>query len=365
MCIFDSIGVCRNTEIYKWDGNVVKSSRTFLPISPDKTTQISAVESAIDEEISLVTRSHPELDAWCSGGIDSSTIAYLHNIKGRKAELLTLSYGQALIASYGEGEIPHARTMATACGMPLRTVEMEEELFKKVHTSFVTGHHSPVIDTCLLAKYALASATRKAAVTGEGGDPIFGGVKNDFVSYYRYRNPSVSIGQIYSLSHKRFGPNLPDIMVRGSELNQFSAEYFQNLFELYPGDLIRQLFYLNTFEKQGGMIFPESYYPTKRSGVRIFHPLTSRRVYEVAFSLTDEKRYVYPNGKLVLESLYRDKLPSSIVNREKSGTQIPLRAYLSALPRSIFKLDSLRSLEFIREDFLDAATDGRLTIDKE
>jgi asparagine synthetase B (glutamine-hydrolysing) len=224
MCIFDSIGVCRNTEIYKWDGNVVKSSRTFLPILPDKTTHISAVESAIDEEISLVTRSHPELDAWCSGGIDSSTIAYLHNIKGRKAELLTLSYGQALIASYGEGEIPHARTMATACGMPLRTVEMEEELFKKVHTSFVTGHHSPVIDTCLLAKYALASATRKAAVTGEGGDPIFGGVKNDFVSYYQYRNPNVPIGQIYSLSHKRFGPNLPDIMVRGSELNQFSAE---------------------------------------------------------------------------------------------------------------------------------------------
>jgi asparagine synthetase B (glutamine-hydrolysing) len=364
MCLYDGIQVCRNATIYEWDGQSVLPKRVFSPISPDSTIEIDAVGRAVETEVTSLASRYPMLDTWCSGGIDSSTIAMLHNTKGRTSELLTLSYGQSLIDDYGEGEIPHARTMAQACDMPLRTVEMDEDLFKDVHASFVRGHHSPAIDTCLLAKYALATATRAVAVTGEGGDPVFGGVKNDFISYYHHRHPDTPIGHIYSLSHKRFGPALAEILVRGRDLSQYADDYFQSIVSMYPGDLTRQLFYLNTFEKQGGMIFPESYYPAKRSAIRVFHPLTSRRVYEAAFTLTDEKRYVYPNGKLVLTGLYRDKLPQSIVNREKSGTQIPLRAYLASLPSSVWRFESLRSTKFFRDDFLDSSLDGRLTIDK-
>jgi asparagine synthetase B (glutamine-hydrolysing) len=365
MCIFESIQVCCNASIYEWDGRSTTHISVFSEIAPDIHADISIVGSALESEAAQIAGENPQLDTWCSGGIDSSTIALLYNSGRRKSELLTLSYGQSLVEVFGEGEVPHARAMANACRVPLRTVDLGEEMFRNIHALFVAGHHGPVIDTCLLAKYALASSTRSAAVTGEGGDPVFGGVKNDFVTFYRHQHPKVPIGEIYNLSHKRFGPYLANIMVRGQELNRFASEYFESLFAKYPGELIRQLFYLNTFEKQGGMIFPESYYPAKRSGIRLFHPLTSSRVYQAAFSLTDDKRYVYPSGKLVLTKLYRERLPRSIVNREKSGTQIPLRAYLAAMPVEAFKFECLRSLPMMNTDHLDAVIDGRLTVDKD
>lgn len=365
MCVFDPIGVCRNAAIYEWHQGRVRSDDIFEEVVPRPEIDVDVVGMAIEAEVSQIANRHERIDVWCSGGIDSSTLAYLHNINGRHSDILTLSYGASLIEEFGEGEIPHARVTADACGVPLRMVDMDEIAFLGVHQSFVSGHHSPAIDTCLLAKYALANATSQVAVTGEGGDPVFGGVKNDFVTFYHHQHPSVPLGRIYSLAHKRFGPHLGQILKRGDELNAWADRYFDSLMDRYPGDLTRKLFYLNTFEKQGGMIFPESYYPTKRQKVQIYHPLTSRRVYEAAFSLTDEKRYVYPQGKLVLASLYRDKVPRSIIEREKSGTQVPLRGYLAAMPQQYFEFETLRTLSIFQDEFLDRFSLGQMTIEED
>jgi len=112
--------------------------------------------------------------------------------------------------------------------------------------------------------------------------------------------------------------------------------YFRDVWATYPGDEVRKLFYLNTLLKQGGMIFPQSYYACKQYGISARHPLSSLAVYRAAFSLPDDVRYIYPTGKLALLKLYQNRLPKQIIHRKKVGTHMPMRHYLSNLPSKYF-----------------------------
>lgn len=147
-------------------------------------------------------------------------------------------------------------------------------------------------------KYALSANTNTIALTGEGGDPIFSGTKNNFVSFMRAWRPEMAMGWIYALSHLRYGLHFNNLFKNDSELQDYMTAYLQGLIDRYPGSLVRKLLYMNTFIKQGSLIFLESYYGAKQYGIQIRHPLASLPVYETSFKLPEELKYVYPNGKI-------------------------------------------------------------------
>ncbi len=352
MTLYDEITSCKNVTIYHFKLNKISEENVFQPIEEIAGHHINEVEKCISEEASKLIKQHSHFDVWCSGGIDSSIMAYCFTRNQSKADILTLGYDDETKAKFGDGEIQYAREIAEHCQSPLRYAQLSPDSFVRLHKQFTEGHISPVIDTCVIAKYALASATHHTAITGEGGDPVFGGVKNTNVIFTLAQHPRLSHGWVYAHAHCRFFDRLNEIFINGKDLSDYVIEYLEKKIALYPGGILRKLFYLNTIEKQGGMIFPQSYYPEKRYGISAHHPLTNLSVYRSAFQLNDNQRYIYPDGKLVLSGLFKNKIPKTIIKRKKSGTVIPLKSFVENMPATYADIENLGGAGFFNEAIL-------------
>ena len=358
--IFEQLHVCENVSLYHWKAGVIRRESLFEPISEDDRFPLAELGACIEAEVVKCAAMSQEIDVWCSGGIDSSVMAHCFNSQGRKADLLTLGYGEEITSIYGDGEIRFVKEMQQRCGAPIRYAELDWATYRASYDDFTHHHLSPVIDPYVPAKYALAAATRNLAITGEGGDPLFAGVKNNMVLYVQERMPTLPFGWLYALSHHRFAEQLEEIFVHGTELKSFVSDYFERQFNLYPGSTLRRLFYMNTLGKQGGLIFPTEHYAAGRYGIQCRHPLTALSVYNAAFRLTDDKKYRYPLGKLALIDLYRNHLPTSIMQRKKSGTRLSLNYYVERLIPGRAEFPALAETALFRPEFLARMADPEM-----
>jgi len=349
----NEISSCRNAARYQFRQGKIHVENIFTPIEPVPGQSLSELALSIEDEVRRCAAESDGIDVWCSGGLDSSILAHCMAKAAPGTELLTLGYSDDVVALYGDGETRFVREMAEHCRSKLRYTTLDHKLYNDIYARFAAEHIGPVIDYCAPAKDVLARATRKLAITGEGGDPLFSGVKNNSVLYLQQQKPDFSLGWIYMTAHNRLSKKLPGILAHGRALQDFAVQYFEQLMDRYPGDLVRKLFYLNTFEKQGGMIFPTAYYAAKRYAIQVRHPLTSLGVYNAAFRLPDSSKYRYPLGKLALIDLYKNKLPPAITERKKSGTRLYLDYYVARLPAHCKDLSLLRETGLFNEQFLD------------
>ena len=351
MTLHNEIKTCRNASLYHWKAGQITSESTFAPVAPDPRFPLAELGARIDAGIEEILETGKPVDVWCSGGLDSSIVATVFGRHGNGAELLTLTYDELLQSD--ASELRFAEDLSKHLGATLRHAPLTRENFCDTFREYASTHIGPAVDYVVPLKYALAKATRRIGVTGEGGDPLFSGAKNNFIVYLRGRHRELSLGKVYAMAHKRLYECVPEILKHGAELSGFVDSYLGKILDSYPGDLLRKLFYVNTLEKQGGMIFPKNYYAGRSYRVEVFHPLTALEVYRAAFSLPDERKYVYPSGKLALIELYKNELPKVIVDRRKSGTRLPLEAYVSYLVESGMDLDILKDTGFFREEKLD------------
>jgi len=343
---------CRAAGFYTWSAGSVRFTRQFEPVEIDEKASVNDLGEAIEREISSLAAQAPAIDVWCSGGLDSSIMAVRFNSDGRRADLLTLAYGREIHERFGDGERRFAGDVARACGARLRDVELTCRKFEEMHETFVRSHNGPVIDTPLPPKYALAEASRSLAVTGEGGDNFFGGVKNTRMVYGHHRDPSIPLGWLYALAHERFAGSLKWIFRNGDALTEYVRSYCEGIVSSYPGPLVRKLFYLNALEKLSGLIFAESYFPGRLYGVKVRHPLAALSVYRQAFRLPDRRKFLYPENKIALKELYGAQVPQSVLKRRKAGTQLPRLHYLQSLSPDKFDFSALSETGFFSESFL-------------
>jgi asparagine synthetase B (glutamine-hydrolysing) len=357
MSLFREVVNCKATGCYRWTGGrEVDRIDWFEPIAIRAGESVEEVGAAIRSEVERYARESQQIDIWCSGGLDSSIMAMLFNESGRRAEILTLGYGSEIHATFGDGERRFARLMADHAGANMRDVDLGPRRFDEFHTVFTRHHNGPVMDFPLPPKYALAETTRDLAITGEAGDTFFGGTKNAAVMYAHHKQPAMKLGLIYALAHERQFKELPNVLRHGNELSSYVIDYCDALVARYPGDLQRKLFYLNTHEKLGSMIFAQSYFPSQLFGVRVRHPIASLSVYRAAFALPDHRKFSYPKSKIALVELFGNRLPAAIVNRKKSGTQLPIRHNLERMSAHKLDFTALRACGLFNESFLDQLT---------
>lgn len=356
MTLFCEIHTCENASLYQWENYRVKRKDIFKPIEIIPRFPLTEVALQVEQTIQNIASEYPSIDVWCSGGIDSSVMATSCRPYAAQTELLTLNYDQEAIIQHGEAELPFVREVAQYCQLNLRYATLDRSTFREVFQEVCGSFPFPCSEICTPPKYMLARHTRSVAVTGEGGDPLFAGVKNDFVYYMQQKFPSMSLGWIYALAHQRYVQNLDNFLIRGEELKSYVADYFNQVFDKYPGSLLRKLFYINTFLKQGSLIFLESYYASRTRSVDVHHPLTSLAMYQTAFSLPDHYKYCYPRGKIALMELYKNQLPEITIKRKKSGTHLPLTSYLyywGDKNSLIQQLLVLKEIPYLQEKWID------------
>lgn len=356
LSLYREIVNCEATGYYEWRAAATQAVRRvglFEPVPISASDCVAGIGMAIESEVRRIRSSGKRIDVWCSGGLDSSIMAMLCNAGGRQTDLLTLAYGAEVHASLGDGERRFVREVGRFTGASIRDVDLSPSRFEALHEVFVMHHPGPVIDFPLVPKYALARATHELAVTGEAGDTFFGGTKNAGIAYAVHRQPAVSLGEHYARAHHRFFSQLPVIFRNGQALQQFAVDYCSRLVQRYPGDVQRKLFYLNAHEKLASMIFAQSYVPSQLYGKHVVHPMASLDVYRAAFAVPDHRKFSYPASKIALVELYGARLPSLIVRRRKSGTQLPLQHYLRLFDRSKFDFSLLARTGLFRDELLD------------
>ncbi|GAB4110606.1 MAG: asparagine synthase (glutamine-hydrolyzing) [Phycisphaeraceae bacterium] len=165
----------------------VQTQRYWRPPPISRTsTSIGAadsVEEVLSEAVAVRLEADVPLGCFLSGGIDSSLIAALaqRHLKETGADpLMTFSVS---MDDADFDETPHARAVAEHIGSRHTQLQADPYRFFDDMAELMRVAGEPTADSGILPSYWVCKAARphvKAALTGDGGDELFGG-------YNRYR----------------------------------------------------------------------------------------------------------------------------------------------------------------------------------
>lgn len=164
------------------------SARPYVPPPPPRDLRISFEEAVreTDRLFSLAVKRQLVADVpvgvFASGGIDSTLIlAKLRDLGHSDLSAFSLGFRQA-----SHSELPHAEKASRLLGIPIEKLMFEPDAMAEPD-KVLDMFDEPFADVAAMPTYALARAARPkitVALTGDGGDEIFGGYEHHVVAYW-------------------------------------------------------------------------------------------------------------------------------------------------------------------------------------
>jgi asparagine synthase (glutamine-hydrolysing) len=210
-------------------------------------------------------------------------------------------------------------------------------------------------------------------LTGEGGDPCFGGPKNlPMVLAELYgdgSNLAANEGQArarsYLRAHLKCYDDLQDML--SAEVWEAAAHLEEKLTPHFQDprweEFITRLQAINVAFKGGHHILPKVDALSQPFGVVARSPLFDRRVVEVAFAIPSQLKLHGCVEKYLLKQAVADLLPRAVLDRPKSGMLVPVEAWFQGplLPHARERLlDGLVPWGLVRRDYLERLLTGSL-----
>ncbi len=172
----------------------------------------------------------------------------------------------------------------------------------------------------------LASRDVRVTLNGEGGDPCFGGPKNQPMlinSLYGAVANHDSL-QAYLISFQKCAADLPQLL---------QPEIWQQMQEpwVFEADLNSEMSYLNRLMalnikfKGADQILTKVNNLTQAVGLQGRSPLFDRRIVEMSMTIPPEYKLSGVQEKVVLKRAVADLLPALIIDRPKSGMMVPVQ----------------------------------------
>lgn len=171
----------------------------------------------------------------------------------------------------------------------------------------------------------LASQDVRVTLNGEGGDPCFGGPKNQPMlidSLYgsvTVRDPL----QAYLTSFQKCATDLPQLLKpEWQQLQQpwiFEADLNSEM------SFLNRLMALNIKFKGADQILTKVNNLTQAAGLQGRSPLFDRRIVEMSMAIPPEYKLSGVREKAVLKQAVAEILPTAIIDRPKSGMMVPVQ----------------------------------------
>jgi asparagine synthase (glutamine-hydrolysing) len=269
-----------------------------------------------------------------SGGIDSSLVTALAT-KLHDHEVLSYSI------SFGgptPNELAYSSLVATHCHTRHRVLTVPAETIATRLAETVALLDSPVGDPLTVPNLLLAEAVvydgLRIVYNGEGGDPVFGGPKNlPMLIFELHRDHSESRATAYLNSYRKCYSDLPVLLTTDALAELESAPQLENLVSPYlqrgpMGTLLNQLLHCNLRTKGAHHILTKVERLTSANGLLGLAPLFDRDVIDQAFRIPPRFKLAGTQEKWILKEAVRDLLPSTIVDRPKSGMRVPVQQWL-------------------------------------
>ena len=319
------------------------------------------------------------LGVFLSGGIDSSLIVAMmaHCLKGKTIKTFSIGFQEK---KYDESRF--AKIVASRYQTDHHLKIFKAEQIFTVLSEIVRKLDEPLADPSLLPTYLLSQFAKEevdVALSGDGGDEIFGGYPKYFVQHYLKfydylpkwikKNLAPHIIQYLPLKpeHRFFnyklqkfiqsaqyaapyrnqfwaGPFTPEEISRNliphTEIKEEwffeDANYFLKQFS--GQNCVDQMMYLDT-----KLILPEMYlYKVDRmsmaTSLEVRSPFLDREVVKFAASLPHHLKVHGQTTKYILKKIAAKYLPREIINRFKQGFGMPLALWIKNLTTEILNL---------------------------
>jgi asparagine synthase (glutamine-hydrolysing) len=366
-------------EVVKWRaGRLVRHG----PWKPPAETPASCVAAEPVERLrgNLERAVERRLDrgrpmaAFLSGGLDSSLVLAL--ARRRHDSALTawsISFGDEL-----PNELPYSRLVAAHCGVEHRVLEVSPKDILEYLDRSMACLGDPIGDPLTVPNYLLfqaAAAHGRAVLNGEGGDPCFGGPKNQPMLLAALLGDGLAAAsddplarsRSYLRAHQKCYDDLASMLTDGVREAAAGGELERELVGWLSdprwSSFVTRLMAVNVSFKGAHHILPKVDALSFPIGLVARSPLFDRRVVETAFAIPPQLKLYGSQEKYVLKRAVAELLPAAIIERPKSGMLVPVEAWFRGplLPQARERLlDGLAGWNLVRRDYIERLLAGRL-----
>jgi asparagine synthase (glutamine-hydrolysing) len=401
--IFQKVHKLEPGHYLTWDGgDPVKSSYWHLSVQPnDQQDSGRRLRELMADAVRLRLVSDVPLGSFLSGGVDSSiVVALMAQLADGPVKTFSIGFKDS---SYNELE--YARAVAERYAtdhheyvIEADAVELTERLISHFDEPF--GDFS-IFPTYLVSQMARQDVT--VALTGDGGDELFGGYDTYLAQrfdrrFYHWWPKAIKKGIFEPLADrltprekkkglvnifKRFiqGARLPGelsharwmiFLTQAERMLLFSPEIREQLAQSDPYDFLRrhagdagQVDELN----RSGYVDVKSYLVddilvkvdrmSMAVSLEVRVPFLDHRVVEFSFSLPPDQKIRGLQTKYLLKQTMNDLLPAAIRRRDKQGFSIPIKNWLRDQLRPMMT-DLLAESRLRSQGFFNAAYVSRL-----
>ena len=319
------------------------------------------IENVMQESVKAHKIADVEVGSYLSGGIDSSYIAKLANVK----KTFTVGFDTPYGIKYNE--IGYAKEFAKAIGVENISKTITPEEFWDSLPKIQYHMDEPLADPSAVALYfvsRLASESVKVVMSGEGADELFGG-------YRIYQEPLTltiydklpfplrrTVSAICNFLPKKRGINY--FIRRGQTIeeryignaNIFSYKERRKLLkspyakkvckpqvvctkyyaDVKNEDTVTKMQYLDINMWLAGDILLKADKMSMANSLELRVPFLDRKVMEIAAQIPTKNKVTPYATKIALRTVAKKELPYEIASRDKLGFPIPIRVWLKEEP---------------------------------
>lgn len=370
--------------VYRADGSTTQGRYWELPVpttAPDTVSEedlCDKVRTLFDESVRMRMIADVPLGAFLSGGIDSSLVV-ASMARQSSAPVKTFSIG---FAEQEANELPWAKLVAEAYKTEHHEVVLKPDV-ADLTSRVVWLLDEPMGDTAVIPTFLVSEVARqhvKVALSGDGGDELFGGYTS-FQSMqdlaWADRVPSVlrrltgSIAK--ALPYAARGKNYLSMISRLSSLERYwefnyapratlqrllNSEWLLDLDErglrsgplgkfcLPPGtDVVTQAMYFETAANLISGMLVKSDRMSMGASLEVRSPLLDHKLAELAIPLAHRWKMRDGRSKYILIRALGDRLPPALLTRKKMGFAFPLDVWFRGALRPMLR-DHLQSRSF-------------------
>lgn len=259
--IFKSIKKLEANHYMTVDCNTMETKVFSIPQSKkqyqiaNKNEAIQITHDLVRESVASRSISDVPLGTFLSGGVDSSIVSLcLAKQSDRKIETFSIGFDKK---SFDESE--KSRAVAKLINSNHHEFVIGEEDLKANLSEIILNFDEPFADSSALASYVVANKTKQyvtVALTGDGGDEVFGGYNKYYMGKLNHRYTSLLPEAIHKSILK-----MADVLLKTSEDNRGKRFRANRLLKAinYQGDFYYNIISLGFQEEEIPSLLNHSY----------------------------------------------------------------------------------------------------------
>lgn len=277
-----------------------------------------------------------DVGVFLSGGIDSSLVTALAaRMHHRTVRTYAINFGSDL-----PNELAYSELVAAHCGTEHTVLTFDGKTIADHLAETVALLDCPVGDPLTTPNLLLSRAAARDGLTvilnGEGGDPVFGGPKNlpmlvfefhrdDPAPEARARAYLRSYQKCYDHLERLLSVEVLDALRTAPPLERHVQPFLESP---RMSSFLNRLLYTNIRTKGAHHILPKVERLTTACSIEGRSPLFAPALIDAAFAIPPQLKLRGLQEKWILKQAVHDLLPSTILNRPKSGMMVPVQHWL-------------------------------------